>query len=57
MKLLRKQSKDFDAAGFDARDGTSVSMFVEDMSRNKCFFFLGFNTTYFEFYTHLWPTN
>jgi hypothetical protein len=30
-KWLRQQSTDFYAAGF----GTSVSMFVEDMSRNK----------------------
>jgi hypothetical protein len=32
--------KNFYAAGFDAlvNYGTSVSMLVEDMSRNKCFF-------------------
>jgi hypothetical protein len=38
----RQQSKDFYAAGFDAlakSDGTSVWMFVEDMSRNNFFFF------------------
>jgi hypothetical protein len=39
-KRLRQQSKDFCAAGFDAlvKRGTSVSVLVEGMSRNKCFF-------------------
>jgi hypothetical protein len=39
-KLLREQSKDFYAAGLDTlvKQWTSVSMLVEDMSRNKCFF-------------------
>jgi hypothetical protein len=38
-KWLRQQPKDFYAAGFDAlvRRRTSVSMLVEDMSRNKYF--------------------
>jgi hypothetical protein len=38
-KWLRQQSKDFYAAGFDSlqSDGTSVSVLVEDMSRNKYF--------------------
>jgi hypothetical protein len=32
-------------------DGTSVSVLVEDMSRNKCFFFFpGSNITFFTFY-------
>jgi hypothetical protein len=36
-KWLRRQSKDFYAAGFDAlvKQGASVSMLVGDMSRNK----------------------
>jgi hypothetical protein len=43
-KWLRQQSEDFCAAGFDApahrqSDGTSVSVFVEGMSRSKCYFF------------------
>jgi hypothetical protein len=33
---LKQQSKDFYAAGFDS-DWKSVSMLVEDMSRNGCF--------------------
>jgi hypothetical protein len=39
-KWLRQQSKDFYAAGLDAllRDGTSASMLVNDMLRNKGFF-------------------
>jgi hypothetical protein len=35
-------------------DGTSVSMLVEDMSRNKCYF-PGSNITCFTFYIRLWP--
>jgi hypothetical protein len=40
-KWLRQQSRDFYAAGFDAlaKRWDSVSMLMEDMSRNKCFFF------------------
>jgi hypothetical protein len=37
-KWLRQQSKGFCTAGFDMLVGTGVSMLVEDMSRNKCFF-------------------
>jgi hypothetical protein len=38
-KWLRQQSKDFYTASFDAmeNDGTSISILVEVMSRNKCF--------------------
>jgi hypothetical protein len=38
-KWLRQQSKVFYSAGFDTllKRWTSVSMLVEDMSRNKCF--------------------
>jgi hypothetical protein len=38
-KWLKQQSKSLYAVGFDAlvSDGTSVSMLVEDVSRNKCF--------------------
>jgi hypothetical protein len=35
-------------------DGTSVSILVEDMSRNEGFF-PGWNITCFTFYIHLWP--
>jgi hypothetical protein len=44
-KWLRQQLKYFHAAGFDAlvKRWTSVSMLVEDMSRNKCFFFPRFS--------------
>jgi hypothetical protein len=40
-KWLKQKSKDFYSAGFDAlvKRWISVSMLVEDMSRNKCFFF------------------
>jgi uncharacterized protein (UPF0147 family) len=53
-KWLRQQSEDFYAAGLDTlvRVGTSVSMLVEDMSRNN-FFFPGSNITCFTFYIHL----
>jgi hypothetical protein len=42
-KWLRQESKDFYAADFDAllKDGSSASVLVEDMSRNKCFFQVG----------------
>jgi hypothetical protein len=33
-------------------DGTKFTMLVEDMRRNKVFFFSS-NITYFTFYTHL----
>jgi hypothetical protein len=36
-------------------DGTYASMLVEDMSRNKCSFFLISNITCFMFHIHLWP--
>jgi hypothetical protein len=36
-------------------DGTSVSMFVEDMSWNACSF-SGSNISYFTINIHLWPT-
>jgi hypothetical protein len=40
QKWLRQQSKDFYAAGFDAlvKRSESVSLLVEDMSRNNFFF-------------------
>jgi hypothetical protein len=39
-KWLRRQSKDFYAAGFDAvvKRWDMFSVLIEDMSRNKCFF-------------------
>jgi hypothetical protein len=36
-------------------DGTSVSMLVERMSRNECFFLPDSNVKCFTFYIHLWP--
>jgi phenylpyruvate tautomerase PptA (4-oxalocrotonate tautomerase family) len=46
--------KDLYAAGSThwQKDGTSVSVLVEDMSRNK-YFFPGWNIICFEFYIHL----
>jgi hypothetical protein len=54
-KWLR-QSKDFYAEGFDAlvKRWTSVSMLVEDLSRNKCFFKVRIFTR-FTFYISLLP--
>jgi hypothetical protein len=47
--------KDFYATGFDAlvKRWKSASVLMEDMSRNKCFFFLVLNITYFTFYIRL----
>jgi hypothetical protein len=55
-KWLGQQSKDFYAAGFDAlvKHGTSVSVLVEDVSRNKCFF-PDSNIACFTFCIHLRP--
>jgi hypothetical protein len=51
QKWLRQQWKNFSAAGFDAlvNDGTSVSMLVEDMSRNKYFARCGYYIFYILF--------
>jgi hypothetical protein len=56
-KWLRQQSKGFCAVGFNGlvNSGTSISMLVEDMSRNK-WFLPGLNITCFTFYIRLWPT-
>jgi hypothetical protein len=47
-KWLRQQTKDIYTTGFDAllKLWTSVSMLVEDMSRNKCFFQLEYHMLY-----------
>jgi hypothetical protein len=55
-KWLRQQSKDFCAAGFDAllrRVGTSVSVLVEDMLRNKWSFHVRISHVLHPFVTYL----
>jgi hypothetical protein len=54
-KWLSQQSKGFYAVSFDAlvKWWGSVTMLVEDMSRNKCFFQV--EILCFMFYIHLWP--
>jgi hypothetical protein len=58
QKWLTQQSNDIYAAGFDAlvKRWDSVSVLVEDMSRNTCSFFPGSNIAFYVLYpfvTHL----